>query len=111
MGRLPFLVLQAVFGLMFATALYAADIPRYDVKSYCAQVANSVGGSEQIRVACFDQEQASYNNLKSRWARIPARTQSYCDQVARAVGSSYMIFDSCVDQELQAGGVDQEFTY
>lgn len=90
---------------------WADGLPRYDVEGYCAKVADSIGGSEQIRLSCFRQEQSAYNTLKARWDGVPGKTQSYCDQVASSIGGSYMILNSCLDQEMQAASQSPEFQY
>jgi hypothetical protein len=77
-------------------------IPAYDVETYCSQVADAVGGSNQIRNACIGQQQTAYDSLKFRWASIPGRTAAYCDSIGKAVGGSYEILQACVQQELAA---------
>mgnify|MGYP005862946487 CR=1 FL=1 len=81
--------------LITAQSAYAFDIP-----AYCRQVADAVGGSYQIELACRQQEEAA----RSRLSRIelPDRVRSYCTQVAQAVGGSYQIMETCAQQELEA---------
>jgi hypothetical protein len=94
-----------LFSLMpFSTAAYAQTIPHYDVNAHCRQVASAVGSySEVIFSGCMQQEQQSYDSLKSGWLSLPVAMRSHCDAVARAIGpGSYMILKGCIDQEVDA---------
>jgi len=52
--------LISVAVMAFALPAIAQDLPRYDVKAHCDQVASFTGSpSEMIRQGCFQQEQAS----------------------------------------------------
>lgn len=88
-----------------------ANPPLYDVVAYCTQVANSVGGSQEILGKCEQQEQQSHNALKPGWETIPEKTRNYCDQVVRSVGSSYQILASCIRQERAAAQQYGNFTF
>ena len=71
-------------GAFAALPAAASDMPFYDPGAYCRQVANAVGGSEVIRGACFNNEQAAYDGLKVRWPGISRQTRLHCNQVSRA---------------------------
>lgn len=60
---------------------------------------------------CIEQEQMSYNSLKSRWATLPQKTRSYCDEIARFSEGSYMILSGCVDMENSAASEANEFKF
>lgn len=83
---------------------FSAEMPRYDVESWCETVSASAGGtSAMIYNGCFDQEQESYTDLKRVWDEVPDKTRHWCNEVARSGGSgSYMILKGCVDQEIDA---------
>jgi hypothetical protein len=72
----------------------------FDISAYCRQVADAVGGSYQIELACRQQEKAARSRLAAM--QVPDRIRSYCTQVADAVGGSYQIMETCVEQELKA---------
>lgn len=100
-------------GLLSAISapVLAQDLPRYPVESYCQEVADVSGGSSMIYNGCIDMEQTSYNNLKSKWGRVPARSRSYCDEVARVVGGSYSTLEGCVQMENDAASSTPSFEY
>ena len=109
MARLGFLSVVPTFIAFEANA----DMPRYDVKAYCTQLAG-LGGtySEMMYDGCFQQEQSAYDGLKTQWDALPARMQDYCDQIATVGGGgSYMMLDGCVQMEKSAGGTSNEFKY
>ena len=93
----------------------AADMPRYNVKAHCNEIAN-VGGSysAMIMKSCFQQEQSAYDQLKPHWADLPAPMRTHCDEIA-TVGSpgSYVILQSCIKMELDSANEiqGQEFKY
>ena len=81
---------------------YAGDIPKFDVDGYCNRIADQIGGSNQLRNSCINQEQGSYNSLKAKWISIPTRTHDYCTRISLAIGGSYNILQTCIRQELDA---------
>lgn len=89
----------------------ADDVPRYDVESYCQDVSDMAGGSNSIFNSCIDMEQDAYNELKSRWSGLSARTRSYCDEIGQTAGESYSIMNSCVDMETEAADNRGSFSY
>lgn len=102
----------AVLVLAVATGpAEAQSIPRYDPVSYCETVANTVGGSAQIKATCIEEEQTSYDRLKAQWSTIAGTAASYCDQVARVVGGTYQILETCIAQESTATDTMPGFTY
>lgn len=100
-GKLGFILLATSVSV---TSALAAEIPRYDVESWCKTVAASAGGSSAlIYNGCFDQEQDAYSALKQSWGATPDKTRRWCNQVAMSGGSgSYMILKGCMDQETEA---------
>lgn len=105
-------VLALLSPLLLTTALASAfDLPRYDVDSYCQQVAQVSGGSATIYNGCIDMEQSAYNDLKQSWASIPGKTAKYCNRVARTSNGSYTILQGCIDMEMDAAGNKAGFQY
>ncbi|WP_109312474.1 hypothetical protein [Ruegeria sp. AU67] len=88
-----------------------AEVPRYNAKEYCQQVATVSGGSAMILNGCMDMEQQSYNTLKPIWSRIPAQSRNYCDDVARVTGGSYNILQGCIEMEADASNLTRTFKY
>lgn len=100
----------AAFAFAYASAAQA-EMPDYDVASYCQRVSDAVGKSEEIRHACLVQEQMAYDTLKPQWDALATSMRNHCDQVARSVGQSFEILKACVDQERQATKENQQFQF
>jgi len=81
---------------------YAILVYAFDIKSYCRQVSDAVGGSYQIEETCRQQERDAQASLSRK--QIPSRVEDYCRRVGEAIGGSYQIMNVCVDQELAAKG-------
>ncbi len=59
-------------------------VPKYDVKSYCKEIAGFGGTfSEMVMESCLGMEQSSYNKLKARWGKIAQPIRTHCDDIAR----------------------------
>lgn len=97
--------------LLISSAVEASDLPRYDPKKFCREVANVSGGSAMIEEGCMQIEQQAYNNLKSSWASYPERARNFCNQVANTSGGAYQILEGCIQQEVQTGSTSEEFQY
>lgn len=98
-------VLIVVGGIMVPLAhAVAQELPRYDVASYCDEIAGLGGqSSEMMKEACFDEEQASYDATKPTWNELPAAVRRYCRKIAEIGGhGSYMMLKACIDEELSA---------
>ena len=94
-----------------AASAQAQSLPRYDPRSYCREVANTIGGASVIQNSCIDQEQAAYDSLKMNWASIGSRTRSYCDEVSRTIGGMYVMLLTCIQQETSAASSKPGFKY
>ena len=94
----------------FATPAFA-EMPNYDVKAHCQQVAGMGGGSQMILQGCFQQEQSSYNSLKPTWDSLSPTMRNHCNQVASMGGGSYMILKGCVDMELNSANANKSFEF
>lgn len=107
--RLPMTVLFALLPM----AASAADMPRFDVKAHCQQVASATGSSSNMLYnSCIDMEQSAYNNLKGHWSSLPENVRSHCQDVASVTGTgSYSLLESCVDMEVSAGSNRSEFSF
>jgi hypothetical protein len=90
---------RTIFFLVLLFA-FASTSSAFDIRSYCREVSDAVGGSYQIEETCIEQELQAKENL-SRMS-IPSRIENYCRKVGQAVGGSYQIMETCVSQELAA---------
>ena len=97
------LVVLSLLLLIAPSLLHAqgGSTPSYDIRAYCAQVSQAVGGSYQIEAGCVDIERTSRASVE-RMVGVEPRILSYCDEVATAVGGSYQIYEGCIKQELEA---------
>ena len=88
----------------------SVEVPRYDPNAHCRTVAEADGEfSEEVFRGCLDQEQSSYDALKTQWASIPPATRDHCDGVARACSpGSYVALSSCVEQQQTASEDNQD---
>lgn len=94
-----------IFCVLMSAAVHADDLPpRYDPVAWCDTVAKTSGAvSEMIKDGCMDQEQSSYDEIKSLWPTLPANIRKWCNQVAKSGGrGSYMILAGCIQQELES---------
>jgi len=87
---------------LFASVFFfaASQAIAFDIKGYCRQVADAVGGSYQIEKTCREQEYESQRKISRM--QVPERIKNYCQNVAQAVGGSYQIMETCIQQELEA---------
>ena len=95
--------LLGALALVMCTAgpVLAADIPTYDIKETCREIAAAGGGSKVIELQCRKDETASQARLQN--ASVPADTMKTCDQIAQTLGAgSYMILEQCIKDELDA---------
>ncbi|WP_425404598.1 hypothetical protein [Hwanghaeella sp.] len=90
----------AGFVAFSASKVLAAPVPPFDTATYCAEVAEAVGGSYSIEAACLDRESKARQMIESR--EIEPRILSYCAQVSEAVGGSFSIMSTCIDREERA---------
>ena len=90
-----------------------ADMPRYDVKAHCAEIA-SFGGSysESLNQSCFEMEQVAYDGLKPGWDALPSAMRTHCDEIARfGESGSYSLLEACIQQEAKAASSPKSFKY
>jgi len=83
--------------LAIGATVFAAD---FNIRGYCRQISDVVGGSYQIEEACIQMENESKRNLSGMY--IPSRIKNYCTEVASVVGGSYQIMEACVQMELDS---------
>lgn len=98
-------------GLLFLPSISNAQIPRYDVESYCKSVADMSGGSSMIFNGCIEMEQEAYDDLKQIWLNLSQKQKKYCDEVGQVSGGSYSILKGCLDMELEASSSTPKFKY
>lgn len=101
--------------LTIASLALAQELPKYDVKKHCREVAG-IGGtySETTYAGCMDIEQAAYDKMKPNWAGFPSRIRRHCLEVASVGGSgNYSTLSGCIELESEAGGSNpsKEFKY
>jgi hypothetical protein len=60
---------------------------------------------------CLEMEQDAYDELKSSWDSLPAKTQKYCDKVAQTTEGSYSILKGCLDMESDAASTTPGFKF
>jgi len=103
--------LVAAMAMFTAPGAGATELPRYDVRAYCATIAEAGGGSDMIRVGCLKNEQDSYNTIKQRWEHVPVRAQDYCISIAEAGGGTYMILNGCLRNEAASADSAKDFEF
>jgi hypothetical protein len=98
------LLVAALASFTFATEGSTAPLPQYQVEKWCDDVAASTGPRSEVAYAgCIDLEQKAYDEMKTRWATMPAQRQKWCDEVARSTGNgSYLSLFGCAEQEERA---------
>jgi hypothetical protein len=77
-----------------------SELSGFNTKSYCKQVATSIGGSYQIEQTCLQFEAKARSSVEGM--TIPPRIKEYCLSVARLVGGSYQIYETYAQKELEA---------
>lgn len=98
--------MKSLFGALalvicMAGPALAADIPAYDIKETCREIAAAGGGSKMIELQCRKDEAASQKRLQK--ASVPADTMRTCDQISQTLGAgSYMLLEQCIKDELDA---------
>jgi hypothetical protein len=90
----PFLE-GAVF---LSTVLAAVDgLPSFNIDPVCREVA-ARAHAPAYKEKCLREEQAAHEQLKARWAAVPASDRSYCRQLASLGGvPSYVVLLTCLD--------------
>lgn len=104
--------LCAVLALLIAPAAFA-EMPDYNVKAHCKQVA-SFGGpqSEVLLQSCYQMEQSAYDELKPSWDELPAPLRAHCTRVAAFGGpGSFALLQSCVQMESQSATDNDKFQF
>lgn len=88
--------------LCLSSPVLAADLPQYDVKAYCKQVAEvGGGGSKSIELGCRQMEAEALNELRK--INIPTQMLNYCREVAEIDGiGSYSTLQGCIIMEQEA---------
>jgi hypothetical protein len=91
----------------------SAQVPRYDVESYCKKIANTGGNySAWLNNACISQEQHAYDALMAKWNSLPSEALAYCGRIATTTGQgSYWLLQACIEQEMSARSGAHQFRY
>ena len=82
-------------------AMAASELPEYDIKAYCAQVAEMSGSSYIIEKGCRDMEINAKAALEKQ-ENVEARIMEYCNEVSQMSGGSYTILNGCITMERDA---------
>lgn len=100
--------IQALAGLSalaLSSAAMAADLPRYDVERYCENVS---GDSHDSFNFCIDDEQESYDKLRTFASSVSDQTMSYCID---ASSDSYDSLLFCIQDEQEAASNRRSFSF
>lgn len=84
--------------MFFAMNAAGAELPRFDINSYCQQAARSSDDPQQMFDFCFDLEQSVYDELKAGWPDVPTDIQDRCVDIAGRSGANYRILALCVQE-------------
>ena len=93
------LFVLVVFALC-ATPAFAAPVPNWDIKAFCAEVAKYAGGSAQIELQCRKDEAAALKAIAS--TNASARSLKTCAEIGAVAGKSYQIMEQCIKDEMAA---------
>lgn len=98
------LIVSIFMTLSLISSAHAQSIPFYDVKTACQRLAGYGGSYSNLTyIGCMDMEQSTYNDLKSRWDRIPGYIKRQCMELAKyGGGGSHLTLGGCVDMEMDA---------
>ncbi|MDR0633559.1 MAG: hypothetical protein LBF91_01095 [Azoarcus sp.] len=93
---------MALVGLLSVTCASSLALasPQFNIRAYCRQVGDVVGGSAMIEATCREQEAEALREIGRM--RASARAMRYCTEVAKVTGGSYQILQSCLEQETTA---------
>ena len=75
----------------------AEDLPRFDIRSFCAVSASSRGGS----TACQRQEETMRIQIAARWTEFPKQRKHFCVQSVSFRPKdqrSYVSLAECLDE-------------
>jgi hypothetical protein len=75
-------------------------LPSFNTTILCASIAENVGGSYEVQIACEKQEAEAVENLKH--LTLPIDLMKICVPVASNTGGSYQILLTCIIQEAKA---------
>jgi hypothetical protein len=80
-----------------AQPCFAEDVPRFDIRSFCAANGEYRGGP----VSCRQQEEATRIELDARWTTFPKQRRHFCVQSVsfrRKEQRSYGTLADCLDE-------------
>lgn len=76
-------------------------LPRYNVRAFCAGVADHSGRSLAAYNSCIDAEQQSYDTLKKIWHRATDEAQRRCPNEGMPAGDhSYVMTEICISEDI-----------
>lgn len=95
------IVILAACLVAYTCTVQAAELPQYDIKATCKEIADFGGHSNVIELQCRKDEQAAARRLTKR--DVPVSIMQTCDEVSRTMGEgSYTILEQCIKDELKA---------
>ncbi len=115
-GPASLLAAAIVFGLAFMLSCSAAapepgnDLPSYNVAKYCEHESDIFGsGNDSMLEFCLEQEQKSYDELKSKWAGVDKMAKYYCQPVGDL--PSYYKLKVCLAKKSKEEGDLSQFKF
>lgn len=86
-------------------------IPDFDPMATCRAMNQASGAPSQFLLnGCLQNEQRSYDELKTLWPTLTPAMQTTCERIA-AVSPSYFLLIGCVRNELRAAEQNQQFQF
>ncbi len=75
-----------------------SDIPSYNVEKYCIMESKLLGDDTSILKFCLEQEQKSYDELKTNWNSVDKKVKDDCQQTPE---TSYYKLKVCIAREIK----------
>ncbi len=81
----------------------AGDLPRYDSRAHCTEVARDGEDSREAFETCLQDEQSRLQELRAKWDSVPPEVRDRCGDAAKSGRTgSYALLSGCIDQEKTA---------
>lgn len=96
---------------LISNAASAQEIPEFNVERQCKQQASLVGNSNFMLKACYDQEQTSYDAVKSEWVGLDPKIKRTCIAQTKSFLPSYFMLNACIQQEVESRAAVEKFKF
>jgi hypothetical protein len=96
----------AIAGGVASTQAPPAEIPTYDVQTYCQEEA---AGSAVRLNECISYQQDAYDALIRDWFKYGPETIAYCDKLVHTFTPLYDDLKYCLDTETSAADAPSSF--